>query len=172
MNSLEILKSLAAIRFHTVGVFPADQIPRVWTKPTAFVFNIDGHKKPGSHWVCVYVNKSDIGWYFDSFGLPPIKPEFINRLRKNCKRFHWNTVQLQSETSNACGQFCIMFLFCMSAGLSMKQFLKKFYADPEQNEAIVKKFIKRNLSSGKFRGYGKCFVRCSQNSCAKMSLLQ
>ena len=129
MNSLEILKKLVTIRDHKEGVFPAGQIPRVWTKSTAFVINTNDHTKPGTHWICVYVDKKGVGCYFDSYGLPPIRPEYINRLRKNCKRYSWNTVQLQSETSNVCSHFCVMFLRCMSNGVSRKTFQKKFSAD-------------------------------------------
>lgn len=171
MNSLEILRNLATIRSHTVGVFPADRIPRVWMKPTVFVFNTDNHNKPGLHWVCAYVDKTGVGWYFDSYGLPPIRPEFITRLRKNCKHFRWNTMCLQSESSDVCGQFCIMFLHHMSSGLSMKKFLKKFSADTQKNDTIARNFVKCKKSNNNFKGKGGCFIRYSQNCCAKMSLL-
>ncbi|CAB0044380.1 unnamed protein product [Trichogramma brassicae] len=54
MNSLEISRMLSRISDHTVGVFPADRIPKVWTKPTAFILNTDDHTKPGMHWRFYY----------------------------------------------------------------------------------------------------------------------
>ena len=172
MNSLEILKNLSQIHAHTVGVFPADQIPRVWTKPTAFVFNTDDHTRPGMHWVAVYVNSSNIGYYFDSYGMPPFVPEHINRLRKNCKHFRWNVKQLQSETSDVCGQYCIMFLQNMSNGISMRVFLDNFSADTNKNDAIARNYIRcsKNVDVD-FSGYGGCIVRYLQNCSSKMSLV-
>lgn len=81
MNTLEILKYLSEFPSHTSGVFPADQIPREWTKPTAFVRKTDDYTKPTHH--------------FDSYGLIPIIPDHMNRLRKNCKLFRRNNTQLQ-----------------------------------------------------------------------------
>ena len=75
------------IRIVTVGVFPADQIPWVWTKPTAFVVNTDHHTRPVMHWVAVYVNKSCDGLYFDSLGISPVIPDHINRLQKILNHF-------------------------------------------------------------------------------------
>ena len=49
------------------GVFAADQISRVWTIPTAFIFNTQRHNKLGLHWVAIYVNENGDAWYFDSF---------------------------------------------------------------------------------------------------------
>ena len=129
MNSLEILKTLSRIPSHTVGVFPADQMPRGWTKPTAFVVNTDGHTKPGMHWIGIYVDTEGNALYFDSYGLPPYVPDHIHRLRKNCKTFRWNTTLLQSATSDVCGQYCIMFLYYMSSRLGFTRFLENFSDD-------------------------------------------
>ncbi|CAB0031142.1 unnamed protein product [Trichogramma brassicae] len=53
MDSLEISRMLFRISDHTVGVFPVDQILKVWTKPTEFILNTDDHTKPGMHWARV-----------------------------------------------------------------------------------------------------------------------
>ena len=43
------------------------------------IFNLDGHKEPGSHWVALFVNIQAGGvYYFDSYGIPP--PNEIKRL--------------------------------------------------------------------------------------------
>ena len=175
MDSLQILKNLSTnIREHTVGVFPADQIPKVWTKPTAFVINTDDHTKAGMHWIAIYVDNSCNAFYFDSFGLPPFIPDHINRLRKNCKRFRWNSVRLQSANSNVCGQYCIMFLHYMSKGLGFHKFLKNFSDNLSQNDDIVRRYVhcKTKINADKnFIGSGGCIVRCLQSRISKMSLL-
>lgn len=172
MDSLQILKILSRIHSHTVGVFPADQIPRVWPKPIAIIVNTDDHTKPGMHWVAVHVNKSGNALYFDSFGMPPFVPAHINRLRKNCKQFRWNTIRLQDTSSDVCGQYCIMFLHYMCSGLGFKKFLDNFSDNLHNNDNIVRKFVKYKKNVGRdFVGNGGCIVRCLQSCSSKMSLL-
>ena len=171
MDSLQILKILSSIQAHTVGIFPADQIPRMWTKPTAIIVNTDDHTKPGMHWVAFYVDKSSNGLYFDSFGLPPIIADHINRLRKNCKTFRWNAIQLQNDGSDVCGQYCIMFLYYTSHGLCFKKFLDNFSENLVKNDNIVKRYVLYKNAGENFTGNGGCFVRCLQNCHSKMSLL-
>lgn len=144
----------------------------MWTKPTAFVFNTDDHTKSGMHWVAVYVNESNNGWYFDSYGLPPFVPDHINRLRRNCKHFRWNSIQLQSESSDVCGQYCLMFLYYMSSGLGMEKFLNNFSADLEKNDELVRQRIKLARDIRACTWSGGCIVNCLQSSSSsKMSLL-
>ena len=154
-------------------MFPADQIPRVWTRPTAFIFNTQGCKLPGAHWVCVHVDKNGDGWYFDSYGNPPLVPDHINRLRKNCKSLRWNTKQLQSETSDVCGQFCLMFLHHMSKGKSIENFHELFSTNLKKNDAIARSFVFRHPAFEEFVGNGdrRRSVRCMQSSNSRMSLI-
>ena len=80
MNNVQIQRILSRIPNHAVGVFAADQIPLVWTRPTAFIFNTQSHDKSGLHWVPIYVNINGDAWYFDSFSVPPYIPDHINRI--------------------------------------------------------------------------------------------
>ena len=123
------------------------------------------------HCVAFYVDKSSNGLYFDSFGLPPIIPDYINRLRKNCKTFRWNVIQLQNYGSDACGQYCIMFLYYMSHGLGFKKFLDNSSENFEKNDNVVKRYVLYKNADGNFTGDGECFVRCLQNCRSKMTLL-
>lgn len=178
MNSLEILKLLVHLPDHTIGVYPSDKIPKKWTIPSALVFNTDDSKRPGSHWISVYVDQNQRGWYFDSYGIPPFIPSHINRMRKNCKTLRWNTTQLQSEASKVCGHYCIMFLYYMSIGLGLKQFLEIFSSDCEKNDKIVEEFVSsfaeknKKKNAGSFIGNGGyCASRYLQSCSAKLSLL-
>lgn len=137
MNSLQILHALRDIKNHTVGVYPADRIPKVWAKPTAFVVNTDGHKQPGTHWVAMYVNRDGHGCYFDSYGLPPVIPQHLQRLRRNCKFFRYSAKQLQGPESQLCGHYCVMFLHFMSTGLGIHRFRSAFSNDLSKNDKIV-----------------------------------
>lgn len=149
----------------------------MWTKPTAFIVNTDDHTRSGMHWVAMYADKSCSAFYFDSFGLPPFIPDHINRLRKNCKQFRWNNVRLQSDSSDVCGQYCIMFLHYMSAGLGFEKFLENFSADNlRKNDDVVRRYVccrekKKKIADDDFIGSGGCIVRCLQSCSSKMSLL-
>ena len=124
------------------------------------------------YWVAFYIDKFSNGLYFDNFGLPPIIPDHINRLRKNCKTFRWNAIQLQNDGSDVCGQYCIMFLYYMSHGLGFNKFLDNFSEKFEKNDNVnVKRYVLYKNADGNFTGDGGCFIRCLQNSRSKMSLL-
>nr|XP_012234630.1 PREDICTED: uncharacterized protein LOC105679277 [Linepithema humile] len=51
MNSLEILHALHRLNVRYAAVYPADRLPRVWTRSTAIVANTDEHNRPERHWV-------------------------------------------------------------------------------------------------------------------------
>ena len=149
MNSLEILKVLLLIPRHSVGVFPADRIVQKWSKPCAFVFNTDDQTKIGTHWVAIYVDDNSRGWYFDSYGQPPLNRHHLRVIRKNCKQLRWNTTQLQSLESANCGHFCVMFLHYLSSFKTMRHFLEIFSADLQENDRISARFVKKIC--GKFK---------------------
>ncbi|KAL7306142.1 hypothetical protein TKK_0001588 [Trichogramma kaykai] len=171
MNSLELLKKLSLISDHTIGVFPADRIPKVWTRPAAFILNTDDHTKPGMHWVSIYSNSNGYAYYFDSYGIPPFVPLDINRIRKNCKRYGYNTVQLQSATSDVCGQYCLMFLYYMRSELGFQRFLANFSDNLEKNDSIVRKYINFKTADAEFYSCGGSHVRYIQNATSKVCLI-
>jgi len=78
------------------------------------------------HWVAIHVDSYGYGHYFDSYGIPPFMSDHIKSLRKTCKRFRWSSKQLQSETSDVCGQFCLMFSHYMTNGSGFAVLLCSF----------------------------------------------
>lgn len=161
-----------------MGVFPADQIPRKWHKPSAFVLNTDPSFKPGSHWVALYVEKNGSGWYLDSYGFPCMIEEHLKSIKNNCRNFRYNTVQLQSDNSSVCGHFCILFLHFMSCGYSMDDFVRIFSSNLSQNDRIVRNYVsslKRKTSNTigqieyvRYLGRGGTY-KC-QGCCARFKL--
>ncbi|XP_048507910.1 uncharacterized protein LOC125500196 [Athalia rosae] len=139
-QSTENLDALPALQSETREVSAADQIPLVWTAPTIIVANTDDHTRGGSHWVAFYVSPTGHGLYFDSFGIPPLIPHHRRTLRRNCRRLHWNVEQLQSLSSDVCGQYCIMFVHLMAIGFTLAQFVDIFDNDHENNDRIVAEF--------------------------------
>lgn len=158
MNTLEIQQALNFIPQHNTGVYPADKIPKVWPKPAAIVANTDGSNKPGQHWIAMYVDRDGRGWYFDSYGLPPIIPQHLSGLRRNCKFFRCNTKQLQDANSTVCGQYCVVFLHFMSVFASPGRFLALFHTDTLKNDSIVRKYYKSFTNKHYKKSKGQEFV--------------
>lgn len=147
MDSRQIYIALKMIPVRTKGVFPADQIPLVWTHPTAIVANTDDHTKSGSHWVAFYVNDAGHGVYFDSFGQPVMIPHHLRTLRRNTISYGRNHTQLQDTGSSVCGQYCIMFLYYMSRGFSLSKFTGMFTKNLVKNDRIVTSFYEKLMKS-------------------------
>lgn len=175
MNTLEIHETLRNLPLSTRGVYPADEIPRVWTRPAGLIINTDEHDKPGEHWVAMYVDRDGRGWYFDSYGLPPIIPQHIQRLRRNCKFFRYNLKKLQSDSSDVCGQFCVVFLHFMSCGFGMARFNHLFGDDARKNDRLVREYYKTfaakqpvmNNKDFTGRGFPERRFPCLQGCCMR-----
>ncbi|RLU20353.1 hypothetical protein DMN91_006961 [Ooceraea biroi] len=71
INSLKILQALQHLRVGHAEVYPADRLPRVWTRSTVIVANTDNHDRAGQHWV-FYIDGQGTRTYFDRYGLPPL----------------------------------------------------------------------------------------------------
>lgn len=74
------------------------------------------------HWVAL-TKRGDKYYYFDSFGI--IYPNIVKEF---CKNFSivYNKEQIQSMNSQWCGQYCILFLYFMKKGYSMKDIQNQF----------------------------------------------
>lgn len=143
MNSIEILQALHHLSARYAGVFPADRLPRVWTRSTALIANTDEHDRPGQHWVAFYIDEQGKGTYFDSYGLPPLDPRFLQRLRRNSTSHQWNTVPLQGTFSQTCGQYCCVFLHYMCSGFTLRHFLRRFTGDRHRNDRLIVKLFRQ-----------------------------
>ena len=163
MNSLQIQLALRHINASTVGVFPADKIPIILERPCAIVANTDDSKKPGAHWVAMYVDSEGRGTFFDSYGLPPMVPQHIDRLRRNCTVYEWNIQQLQSINSIVCGEYCIDFLFYMSRGFELNMFCSLFSNDSRKNDSLSKKLFNK-ITKKKRKKISKHKTICKYNN--------
>lgn len=122
------------------GVYPADKLPSNGSnnnKSRCFVANTHNHDEPGEHWVAFYFPLRGTSEYFDSYGLPPWKDYFDLFLGE---RYVMSAKPLQSLSSSACGQYCILFLTLRSRGLSMRSILQMFSSDTRQNDKIATDF--------------------------------
>ena len=71
------------------------------------IVNLANSYDKGSHWIAMkFIYK--ILFYFDSYGISFI-PDIIKKRYPNSKIIT-NIYRIQSDNSNECGKFCIMFI--------------------------------------------------------------
>ena len=102
------------------GVFSRNNLPKK-IKDGAYVTNLDECADPGTHWIALFCNKSEIV-YFHSFGAEPA-PEEIKEFVGN-KNIIANIFRVQANNSVMCGYFCIGFTDFM---LACKQLTNVIY---------------------------------------------
>lgn len=100
------------------------------------VFNLDPHTKPGSHWVCAFVDLvKGAAYYYDSYGYPPC-PEIRRLLRRcheqGCTQIYWNDIRHQRKKSE-CGTYCMYALLSLLSGRSFSAICKQPVPDDTMN---------------------------------------
>lgn len=142
MNSVQIDRVLKRFKVPGYsGVYPCNRIPKSTSGRCAMVINLDNDRKPGSHWVCVFVDDSGRGEYFDTFGRPPSGP-IKNYLMRNCSRWTYNRRQIQSAASSYCGHYCILYCIFRSRGLDLNKFVCMFSKnDTGLNDMLASKMF-------------------------------
>ena len=139
---MELIHLLAPISGHTIGVYASDLVPKVWQKPVAFIVNTDDSKRPGSHWLAIYVNKKGEGFCFDSLAFKPNIANIADVLRRNCKTVKFNDRQVQSDFSNVCSQMSLMFLYYMTHEIGAESFFELFSKkNLLANDKIAREFV-------------------------------
>ena len=116
------------------GVFSRDNMPKK-IKDGAYVINLDEYADVGTHWIALFLNRSEIV-YFDSFGVKHV-PEEIKEFIGN-KNIKANIFRVQSNYSVMCEYFCIGFNVFIFAGKTLINFTSMFSPyDFEKNESII-----------------------------------
>jgi hypothetical protein len=88
-------------------------------KSIGIIFNLDPHDKPGSHWVCAYIDLERMAaYYYDSYGYEPCREirKLLRRCRdQGCKHIIWNDIRHQRKKSE-CGTFCLFVIISLLFG--------------------------------------------------------
>lgn len=86
-----------------------------------------------------------LGFYFDSYGLPPPPsvPAIQNFIKKHCSSLDYNRRQLQQLHSDTCGKFAAMFLVSYFRGVSPQQFIYDFTQNLWQNDFTINNMFKK-----------------------------
>jgi hypothetical protein len=100
------------------------------------IFNLDPHDKPGSHWVCAYIDLvKKAAYYYDSYGFEPC-PEIRRLLRRcreqGCKQIVWNDIRHQRKSSE-CGTYCLYVIISLLKGATFGEVCNNRVDDDTMN---------------------------------------
>ena len=103
------------------------------------ISNTDPSYMSGEHWVAFYKNKKNVVEFFYSFGMLPSYyslnfQRFIYQNTEN-NEFVYNCSQIQSNFSNICGLYCLLFYISISEGYSLEHFINSFHNNKKWNDA-------------------------------------
>ncbi len=105
------------------------------------IINLDDSSGPGTHWVALTLDKHQLT-YFDPFGAQ-IPDTIITYTKKSTKPVRWNTSQIQSMKSDACGYYCMYFIR-ESRKRSPEEAIFDFDPDPTtRNENKIRQYFKQ-----------------------------
>ena len=100
------------------------------------VFNLDPHDKPGSHWVCAYIDLTRMSvYYYDSYGYEPCAAikRLLQRCREQgCKQIIWNDIRHQRKNSE-CGTYCMYVIISLLKGRTFREICKNRVDDDVMN---------------------------------------
>lgn len=100
------------------------------------VFNLDPHDRPGSHWVCAFLDlRAGAAYYYDSYGYPP-PPEVRRLLRRcraqGCRQIYWNDIRHQRKDTE-CGTYCMYVIIGLLKGRSFADICRRRVDDDTMN---------------------------------------
>lgn len=147
MNTIQIEKYISALPVQNVGVYASDQLPYRISPSTAMIVNTDPHNEDGTHWVAFYLDgdeeSSGIIEFFDSYGQPPHLYFYQGFLRRNARRYVYNEHRLQSDNTQVCGQYCLVYLYLRThQEAGMEDFAQLFdFSSTAHNDALIKRLF-------------------------------
>lgn len=136
---IKLLKTYSCFK----GVFPSDKLPYSAKLPLNIIANTDPSDKPGQHWVCLSINQRGKGYYFDSFGLPPMVSSLHEFLETRATAgWSYNRKQIQNIKSSTCGNYCVLYTIYKCSNRSNAQFMRQFGKSTLNNDIKMKKVFK------------------------------
>ena len=130
-----------------LGVYALDHLPspsEVRQRDRSFlVCNCCPSTQSGRHWIAVFYDRGQVE-FFDSFGLPPNAYDarivtFLANLAITTNDVLYNSVQLQSIESDACGHYCVLYGVARSRGDTFRGIVAEMKAMTRDN--IIKYIV-------------------------------
>ena len=139
----DILCQASATKHRYIGAYPACITPKSKKSIYAFISNTDNHEEDGEHW-CAWVIKDENLFFFDSFGRSPndeTLPMNFLEISRNFKHIQYTKTRIQGWNSNACGYFCIHFIYMFCLGLDYEEFLNEYTCNYLNNDNVAYNFV-------------------------------
>ena len=139
----KILKSNSGTKSTFLGTFPSCVYPDTTRTRYSFISNTDNHNAPGVHWIGWFVNNSTVT-FFDSFARSPFSDTFPEQYIDFMDRFKsviFSNLPVQAHGTVSCGYFCIHFIYMLSLGLNIDDFLDEYY-DCNDTDIVTFNFVK------------------------------
>ena len=139
MDTPQILCTLTDVTSF-LGGYPSNILPPSITRSATLIVNTDPLIAKRTHWLGIHPQpRSYSGYFFDSYGLPPLIPSILTFLRRTCSVWEYNTTQLQEWTCNVCEHYCCIFALYMHRGYSPRQFEGLF--DPATADSQISRLF-------------------------------
>lgn len=148
MNSIEVASLLRENKFtkqYFKGVYPGNLLPKQLNKTAKkkiLVVNTEANSNPGHWYIILLGRRNRTIELFDSLGGVVLQ---TNKFCQNFIQKHQptrlitNNTQLQSNSSDVCGEFCLLFALHRSKGKSFQSFMKLFNpANKSVNDKIAR----------------------------------
>ena len=130
-----------------LGVYALDQLPSPSEvrQRSFLVCNCCPIDLPGEHWIALFGNARREIEMFDSFGFSPNVYDGVHQFLRNQQPvlITYNTQQLQSFESDACGPYCLYFAYYRARGVAMNTIIEKIVDGMNRDDFI--KFIVGNV---------------------------
>ena len=147
LSNFDIEKICKFYRLPLIAICMKNELPTKVKDGCYIIINMQSSTQgTGTHWVALYVHKSN-AFYFDSFGaLPPNEIMAFVKQRKGCHLYYNNWI-IQDLKSDACGWYCIAFLIYMHQNRNRdlkevyNEFSNNFVDDTAKNDEILKSFF-------------------------------
>ena len=123
------------------GTLSLDEGIKILSRPgpkrVAYIINLSPSWHSGSHWVALWINGKKLE-YFCSFGLrPPVGLHKV--LTSRDARYKRNKRQIQSLTTDLCGEYCMVYILSKSKRVTFRKFLNFFTKNTKVNDKILSK---------------------------------
>jgi hypothetical protein len=128
-----IVDNDARTQIQFLGVFPADMLPERMPTSSLAIVNCCNRNLPGLHWIALYQGQIVLE-VFDSFGLPP---QVYNLQLPQADAVSYNAKQVQSNSSELCGQYCLYYCYFKARGYNINDIISVFSDDYYNNDKYV-----------------------------------
>lgn len=124
------------------GCYSKDELTKMRPENKFYIVNLqDSNKGNGTHWTMIWNCNMDACYYFDSYGIVPPR-ESKDFMKRSGKKLWYNTRDIQSLTSQDCGEYCIIVILKLMQGEPFRKVVNDFnLKHPADNDRLARELI-------------------------------